>query len=83
MLTEVRSVGDDAELDAVQARLPVEAYEALFLYLAGDPCEKIVLERETATEPVDTTDFEKALDRAPIPGRGSSSWKTRWSSRRC
>lgn len=69
MLAEVRSVGDDAELDAIQERLPVEAYEALFLYLAGDPYEKIVLERETASEPVDTTDFEKALGRADSRAR--------------
>ena len=30
MLAEVRGVRDDVELDAMQARLPVEAYEALY-----------------------------------------------------
>ena len=37
---------DDIELDAMQARLPVEAYEALFLYLAGESYEQLVLDRK-------------------------------------
>ena len=69
MLPELRTVRDDVELDAMQARLPVEAYEALFLYLAGEPYERLVLEREAAREPVDTTDFEKALNRADSQAR--------------
>ena len=44
-------------------RLPVEAYEALFLYMAGESYEQIILERETPSEPVDPTDFAAALDR--------------------
>ena len=44
-------------------RLPVEAYEALFLYMAGETCEQIILEREAPPEPVDTTDFATALKR--------------------
>lgn len=63
MLNEVRAVRDDAELDAMQARLPAEAYNALFLYLAGDTYEQIVKEREMAREPVDPADFEGALRR--------------------
>ena len=54
--------GEEA-LDAMQARLPVEAYEALFLYLAGETYEQLVLEREAPAEPVDTGDFAKALER--------------------
>ena len=69
MLAEVRAVRDDAELDAMQARLPVEAYEALFLYLAGETYEQLVLERETPVEPVDTEDFTKALERDDSRGR--------------
>ena len=69
MLAEVRSVRDEMELDAMQVRLPVEAYEALFLYLAGEPYEKLVLDRETSREPVDTTDFEKALNRVDSQAR--------------
>ena len=62
MLPEVRGVRDDAELDAMQARLPVEAYEALFLYLAGETYEQLVAGRE-APEHVDTGDFASALNR--------------------
>ncbi len=69
MVSEVRAVGDDVELDAMQARLPVEAYEALFLYLAGESYETLVRESEAAREPVDTTDFEKALNRADSQAR--------------
>lgn len=64
MLAEVRALRDDAELDEMQSRLPVEAYESLFLYLAGEPYEKLILEREAPDGPVDTGDFEKALGRA-------------------
>ena len=59
---EVREVRDDAGLDAMQARLPVEAYEALFLYLAGETYEQLVADRE-APEHVDTDDFASALNR--------------------
>jgi len=63
MLAEVRTVRDEADLDAMQDRLPVEAYEALFLYLAGESYEQLVLDRETPSEPVDTDDFAAALAR--------------------
>ena len=62
MLPEVREVRDEAALDAMQARLPVEAYEALFLYLAGETYEQLVADRETP-EQVDTDDFASALNR--------------------
>ena len=64
MLGEVRTVQSDADLDEMQPRLPVEAYESLFFYLAGEPYEKLILERELPSEPVDTSDFTKALARA-------------------
>ena len=63
MLAEVRTVCGEKDLDAMQARLPVEAYEALFLYLAGETYERLVLEREAPAGPVDTGDFAKALER--------------------
>ena len=63
MVAEVRAVRSEAELDAMQARLPVEACEALFLHLAGETYEQLVLEREAPAEPVDTEDFAKALER--------------------
>ena len=62
MLPEVREVQDDAGLDVMQARLPVEAYETLFLYLAGETYEQLVTDRE-APEHVDTDDFASALNR--------------------
>ena len=68
MLAEVRSVRDEAGLDAMQARLPVEAYDALFLYLAGETYEQLVADRE-APERVDTNDFASALDRAESRSR--------------
>ena len=62
MLAEVRGVADEHALDAIQVRLPTEAYEALFLLLAGESYEQLVRERE-APEAVDTGDFEAALKR--------------------
>ena len=63
MLPEVRTVRDDADLEAMQERLPKDAYESLFYFLAGDSYEQLILEREAPSEPVDTSDFETALDR--------------------
>ena len=45
----------------MQDRLPVEAYEALFLHLAGESYTALVLEREAPESPVDTDDFGAAL----------------------
>ena len=69
MLAEVRTVRDDAELDAMQPRLPLEAYEALFLYLAGETYEQLVRDREAPQVPVDTGDFATALGRNESRGR--------------
>ena len=69
MVAEVREVRDEAGLEEMAPRLPVEAYEALFLYMAGESYEQIVLERETPPEPVDTTDFATALGRAETRSR--------------
>ena len=69
MLAEVRTVRDDAELDAMQPRLPLEAYEALFLYLAGETYEQLVRDREAPKDPVDTGDFATALGRDESRGR--------------
>ena len=62
MLAEVRGVADEDALDAIQERLPTEAYDTLFYYLAGDSYEQLVRERE-APETVDTGDFDAALKR--------------------
>ena len=68
MLAEVREIRDETGLDAMQARLPVEAYEALFLYLAGETYEQLVAHRK-ALEHVDTNDFASALNRAESRAR--------------
>ncbi len=69
MLAEVRTVRDDTDLDAMQPRLPLEAYEALFLFLAGESYEQLVRDREAPPEPVDTGDFAAALARGESRGR--------------
>lgn len=60
----VRSVSSDDDLDNIQEALPREAYEGLFFYMAGQPYEDILRERELdETETFDTTNFATALDR--------------------
>ena len=68
MIVEVRDILDDTGLDAMQTRLPVEAYDALYLHLAGDTYEQLVAEREAPAE-VDTGDFAAALERAESRAR--------------
>ncbi len=69
MLPEVRTVHDDADLEAMKERLPKDAYESLFYFLAGDSYDKLILEREAPSEPVDTSDFEAALGRSESRAR--------------
>jgi|LGOV01.1.fsa_nt_gb mRNA-degrading endonuclease RelE of RelBE toxin-antitoxin system len=64
LLPLIRRVKSEDELDGVSSKLPVEAYEGLFLYLAGGGYEEVIKELEMAVESdVDTTDFSAALDR--------------------
>jgi hypothetical protein len=61
-LEMVRAVVSDEQLDALQAHLPIEAYEGLFLVAAGDTINQILAARETRVDrEVDTTDFAAAL----------------------
>ena len=69
MLPEVRAAGSEEDLDALQERLPVEAYEALFLLVAGESYEALVLEREAPESPVDPDDFGAALGRLDSQAR--------------
>ena len=69
MLPEVRALNGEAALDATQKRLPLEAYEALFLYLAGDSYEELTRNREALDDEVDTDDIAKALERMESRGR--------------
>ncbi|MFT3801169.1 MAG: AAA family ATPase [Burkholderiaceae bacterium] len=70
LLASVRPITSDAELDRIQARLPVEAYEGLFLVAAGDSVSQILSARETRVDKVvDTEDFAAALATAESRSR--------------
>lgn len=70
LLPEVRGITSEANLDALQERLPTEGYEGLFLYSAGDSVTQILLSRETRVDkPVDTSDFGTALETAESQSR--------------
>jgi hypothetical protein len=61
-LAAVRLLESDSQLDAMQAVLPVEAYEGLFLVAAGDTVSQLLATRETRVDrQVDTADFATAL----------------------
>jgi hypothetical protein len=63
MLSQVRSIRSETELDALQAYLPVEAYEGLFLVAAGDSVSQILSARETRLgKSIDTEDFAAAIE---------------------
>jgi hypothetical protein len=63
LVSLVRSMTSESDLDASQAVLPVEAYEGLFLLAAGDTVTQVLLAREARVDrPIDTTDFGAALD---------------------
>lgn len=63
LITQVRAVESEDGLDALQASLPVEAYEGLFLVAAGDTVDQILRARETRVDrPIDTTDFAESLN---------------------
>ena len=69
-LARVREVQSDVELDALQASLPVEAYEGLFLLAAGDTVDQVLSARETHVDrKVDTSDFASALGTAESQSR--------------
>jgi len=62
MLVAVRGVMSDADLEALEKHLPDEAFEALFLFAAGESYEKI-LSDQAAPVSVDPADFGAALER--------------------
>lgn len=62
-LVRVRLLKSENELDAMQASLPVEAYEGLFLIAAGDSVDQVLSARETRVDrKIDTDDFSVALE---------------------
>lgn len=58
----VRAIAAEKDLDGLQSHLPDDAFEALFMFAAGDSYEDLVRERE-APVAVDTEDFAQALER--------------------
>jgi hypothetical protein len=62
MLAAVRAVASDKELEALEHQLPDEAFEALFMFAAGESYEKIVAD-QAAPDTVDPADFVAALER--------------------
>ncbi|NEV64393.1 DEAD/DEAH box helicase [Thiorhodococcus minor] len=64
MLPAVRTIRSEGDLDAMRDELPVEAYEGLFLVLAGDSVSSILAARETRVDrEIDTEDFASAAER--------------------
>ncbi|MEN8166455.1 MAG: 3'-5' exonuclease [Pseudomonadota bacterium] len=65
----VRGVHNEFELDSIENRLPQEAYEGLFLYMAGSRYDEIINERDLiAAEQIDTSDYGAALQRLSSRG---------------
>ena len=62
LLKRVRSIITAEQLEASQGSLPEDAFEALYLFAAGEPYDSLVREREAPAH-VDTEDFVGALDR--------------------
>lgn len=70
LLPLVRQIEDEGGLDTVQSQLPVEAYEGLFLFAAGDTFSQILASRETRVDrQIDTADFAAALETAESRSR--------------
>jgi superfamily I DNA/RNA helicase len=64
MVPAARTIRSEGDLDAMRDELPVEAYEGLFLVLAGDPVFNILASRETRVDlEIDTEDFASAAER--------------------
>lgn len=70
LLKTVKAIRSEEALDAVQAQLPAEGYEGLFLVAAGDSVSQVLQARETRVDlPVDTSDFASALSTAESQSR--------------
>lgn len=70
LLPAVRKIDSEEALDAMQPRLPAEAYEGLFLVAAGDTVNQVLQARETRVDQaIDTSDFAAALATAESQSR--------------
>ena len=64
LLTQVKQLNNEGELDQVKEHLPEKAYEGLFYLLAGDSHEEVYsLTPYKIEENVDIEGFEKTLDK--------------------
>jgi len=62
LISLVHTVQNENDLDNIEHRLPLEAYEGLFMYMAGSRYDEIINSREFSSVEVDTNDFATALD---------------------
>lgn len=70
LLPVVRKISSEEALDALQPRLPAEAYEGIFLVAAGDSVSQVLQARETRVDQaIDTSDFVAALATAESQSR--------------
>ena len=70
LLPRVRQISSEAELDTLQPVLPIEAYEGLFLVVAGDTVSQVLSARETqVNRPIDTEDFASSVETAESQSR--------------
>jgi hypothetical protein len=70
LIPPARNIVSEDGLDALQASLPVEAYEGLFLVAAGDSVSQVLMSRETRVDRViDVNDFAASLDAAESQAR--------------
>lgn len=66
----VQQLVEESELDSLVDALPIEAYEGLFLLMAGDSVNQILMSRETRVDQhIDTNDFIEAIKRAESKSR--------------
>lgn len=70
LLPQVRRIASEADLDALQPVLPIEAYEGLFLVAAGDTVSQVLSARETHVDRlIDTEDFAGSVETAESQSR--------------
>jgi superfamily I DNA/RNA helicase len=70
LLSRVRQITSETELDALQPVLPIEAYEGLFLVAAGDTVSQVLSARETHVDRlIDTEDFATSMETAESQSR--------------
>ena len=62
MVNEVRTICSDSDLDTMQTRLPADAYDSLFLYMAGESYEALLSMTSGLPELPKTPIFNESID---------------------